>query len=150
MFSDRITDPEDLVLTFESVGKVMRSTFKVGLREVISAAFEAEGKAEGKAEGEGESESGKKPDDGGEEKTVNPVTDSTGPLELIAQVRGHGGQVERLEQLRVLYLGHKIAMAIVNRESTGIDTPEQYARFVERYRAIEAGELTKSGSPRRA
>ena len=84
VFSDRITDPEDLVLTFESVGKVMRSTFKVGLREVISAAFEAEGKAEGKAEGEGESESGKKPDDGGEEKTVNPVTDSTGPLELIA------------------------------------------------------------------
>ncbi len=42
-------------------------------------------------------------------------------------------RVEQLEQLRVLHMGEKIAMAIVERHSTGIDTPEQYAAFVERY-----------------
>lgn len=42
-------------------------------------------------------------------------------------------RIEQLEQLRVLYLGEKIAMAVVERHSTGIDTPEQYAAFVERY-----------------
>lgn len=44
-------------------------------------------------------------------------------------------QCEQLEQLRVLYHGAKIAMAVVPRESTGIDTPEQYAAFVQRCRA---------------
>ena len=44
-------------------------------------------------------------------------------------------QIERLEQLRVLYLGRKIAMAVVDRESSGIDTPEQYEAFVGRYKA---------------
>lgn len=43
-------------------------------------------------------------------------------------------RVEQLEQLRALYMGHKIAMAVVERSSTGIDTPEQYEAFVERYR----------------
>ncbi len=43
-------------------------------------------------------------------------------------------QAERLEQLRALQMGHTIAMAVVERESSGIDTPEQYASFVERYR----------------
>lgn len=43
-------------------------------------------------------------------------------------------QTEQLEQLRALYLGHPIAMAVVPRESSGIDTPEQYAAFVARYR----------------
>lgn len=43
-------------------------------------------------------------------------------------------QAERLEQLRALYLGAKIAVAIVDHASTGIDTPEQYAAFVERFR----------------
>jgi 3-deoxy-manno-octulosonate cytidylyltransferase (CMP-KDO synthetase) len=47
-------------------------------------------------------------------------------------------QVEQLEQLRALYLGYTITMAVVERSSTGIDTPEQYAAFVRRYRA-EAG-----------
>ncbi len=44
-------------------------------------------------------------------------------------------RVEQLEQLRVLYHGYRIAMAVVERSSSGIDTPEQYAAFVERYRA---------------
>lgn len=43
-------------------------------------------------------------------------------------------RIEQLEQLRVLYMGEKIAIAVVHRSSTGIDTPEQYAAFVERYR----------------
>ena len=44
-------------------------------------------------------------------------------------------RTEVLEQLRVLYMGEKIAMAVVQRESTGIDTPEQYAAFVKRYQS---------------
>ena len=43
-------------------------------------------------------------------------------------------RVEQLEQLRVLYHGARIAIAVVERSSTGIDTPEQYAAFVERYK----------------
>jgi 3-deoxy-manno-octulosonate cytidylyltransferase (CMP-KDO synthetase) len=45
-------------------------------------------------------------------------------------------RTEQLEQLRVLYMGEKIAMAVVERHSTGIDTPEQYAAFVERYNNV--------------
>ncbi len=41
-------------------------------------------------------------------------------------------RVEQLEQLRVLYYGSRIAMAVVERASNGIDTPEQYAAFVKR------------------
>jgi 3-deoxy-manno-octulosonate cytidylyltransferase (CMP-KDO synthetase) len=44
-------------------------------------------------------------------------------------------RIEQLEQLRVLYNGTRIAMAVVPRESTGIDTPEQYEAFVARYLA---------------
>jgi 3-deoxy-manno-octulosonate cytidylyltransferase (CMP-KDO synthetase) len=43
-------------------------------------------------------------------------------------------RVEQLEQLRALWLGERIAMAVVPDKSVGIDTPEQYAAFVERYR----------------
>jgi len=42
-------------------------------------------------------------------------------------------QVERLEQLRWLEHGYPIAVAIRNSSHTGIDTPEQYRAFVERY-----------------
>lgn len=48
-------------------------------------------------------------------------------------------QTEQLEQLRVLQMGRTIAVAVVARSSTGIDTPEQYAAFVERYRSRAAG-----------
>lgn len=44
-------------------------------------------------------------------------------------------QSERLEQLRVLEAGHRIAVAIVEERSVGIDTPEDYRRFVERWTA---------------
>lgn len=43
-------------------------------------------------------------------------------------------QAEKLEQLRVLDAGHPIAVGIVDEPSIGIDTPEDYRRFVERWR----------------
>jgi 3-deoxy-manno-octulosonate cytidylyltransferase (CMP-KDO synthetase) len=41
---------------------------------------------------------------------------------------------EKLEQLRVLQHGEKILVTIVDRATHGIDTPEQYAAFVDRYK----------------
>ena len=46
---------------------------------------------------------------------------------------------EKLEQLRVLESGTPIAVGIVDEPSIGIDTPEDYARFVARWRAENAG-----------
>jgi 3-deoxy-manno-octulosonate cytidylyltransferase (CMP-KDO synthetase) len=42
---------------------------------------------------------------------------------------------ERLEQLRILQAGHPIAVGLVDEPSIGIDTPDDYRRFVERWRA---------------
>lgn len=44
-------------------------------------------------------------------------------------------RAEKLEQLRVLEAGHAIAVGIVEEPSIGIDTPDDYRRFVERCRA---------------
>lgn len=44
-------------------------------------------------------------------------------------------QAEKLEQLRVLEAGHAIALGVVRERGVGIDTPEDYRRFVERWRA---------------
>lgn len=44
-------------------------------------------------------------------------------------------QAESLEQLRVLEHGHRIAVAVRPARATGIDTPEQYAAFVARWRS---------------
>jgi 3-deoxy-manno-octulosonate cytidylyltransferase (CMP-KDO synthetase) len=41
--------------------------------------------------------------------------------------------IERLEQLRVLQAGYAIAVGIVDEPSIGIDTPEDYRAFVERW-----------------
>jgi 3-deoxy-manno-octulosonate cytidylyltransferase (CMP-KDO synthetase) len=46
---------------------------------------------------------------------------------------------EKLEQLRVLEHGHPIAVEVVREASVGIDTPEDYQRFVERWRASQGG-----------
>lgn len=43
-------------------------------------------------------------------------------------------QSESLEQLRWLEHGHQIAVAVRSSSHSGIDTPEQYRAFVERYR----------------
>jgi 3-deoxy-manno-octulosonate cytidylyltransferase (CMP-KDO synthetase) len=42
-------------------------------------------------------------------------------------------QAEKLEQLRALENGLVIAVADVEHQTTGIDTPEQYREFVKRY-----------------
>lgn len=44
-------------------------------------------------------------------------------------------RVERLEQLRVLEHGYRISVAIQESRHSGVDTPEQYAAFVERWKA---------------
>ena len=41
-------------------------------------------------------------------------------------------RLEKLEQLRVLEAGAAMQVAIVEHRSVGIDTPEDYARFVAR------------------
>ena len=43
-------------------------------------------------------------------------------------------QAEKLEQLRALEHGITIAVAEVEHESVGIDTPEQYDEFVKRHK----------------
>ena len=48
-------------------------------------------------------------------------------------------RLESLEQLRVLHAGFDIVVGIVEQATTGIDTPEDYQRFVERYRKGLAG-----------
>lgn len=47
-------------------------------------------------------------------------------------------QLEKLEQLRVLEAGETIAVGEVAHRSVGIDTPEDYARFVARQRSRAA------------
>jgi 3-deoxy-manno-octulosonate cytidylyltransferase (CMP-KDO synthetase) len=42
--------------------------------------------------------------------------------------------LEKLEQLRVLEAGYPIAVGLVDEPSVGIDTPEDYRRFVQRWK----------------
>lgn len=46
-------------------------------------------------------------------------------------------QIEKLEQLRVLEHGHGINVAVVEKSAIGIDTPEDYAAFVQRFRRLK-------------
>lgn len=48
-------------------------------------------------------------------------------------------QTEKLEQLRVLEAGFPIALGVVHEASVGIDTPEDYRKFVERWRSRSRG-----------
>ena len=50
-------------------------------------------------------------------------------------------QTERLEQLRALEHGYDIFVTVVERAVVGIDTPEDYAAFVKRYRSGRFPEL---------
>jgi len=43
-------------------------------------------------------------------------------------------KIEKLEQLRFLFAGHSIVVGVVNEPTFGIDTPEDYRAFVEKYR----------------
>jgi len=48
-------------------------------------------------------------------------------------------KTESLEQLRVLHNGFPIMMTVVKNASHGIDTPEDYEKFVERMRTMNPG-----------
>jgi 3-deoxy-manno-octulosonate cytidylyltransferase (CMP-KDO synthetase) len=43
-------------------------------------------------------------------------------------------KIEKLEQLRVIENGFSIIVGRVKHAYDGIDTPEQYAKFVKRYK----------------
>jgi 3-deoxy-manno-octulosonate cytidylyltransferase (CMP-KDO synthetase) len=43
-------------------------------------------------------------------------------------------KIEQLEQLRVLEYGFNILTGLVSHIADGIDTPQQYAEFVKRYK----------------
>ncbi len=43
-------------------------------------------------------------------------------------------QIEQLEQLRVIEYGYQILTGLVSHAADGIDTPQQYAEFVKRYK----------------
>jgi 3-deoxy-manno-octulosonate cytidylyltransferase (CMP-KDO synthetase) len=45
---------------------------------------------------------------------------------------------EKLEQLRVLALGHPLAVGVVSHAGRGVDTPEDYQRFVQTFRSRSA------------
>ena len=47
-------------------------------------------------------------------------------------------EIEKLEQLRVLHLGHKIQVGVVSHASRGVDTPADYERFVAEYRRLHS------------
>lgn len=44
-------------------------------------------------------------------------------------------QIEKLEQLRVLETSHSILVGVIDDRTFGIDTPEDYRRFVEKWRS---------------
>jgi len=50
-------------------------------------------------------------------------------------------KTESLEQLRVLYHGYSIMVGIVDEATFGIDTPEDYRRFIDQITANELGPL---------
>jgi len=57
-------------------------------------------------------------------------------------------RAERLEQLRALEHGYDIAVAVRRASHHGVDTPEQYEAFVQRWRAAErSGSLSERPSP---
>jgi 3-deoxy-manno-octulosonate cytidylyltransferase (CMP-KDO synthetase) len=49
-------------------------------------------------------------------------------------------QLEKLEQLRVLAQGGRIAVGVVRQSSVGVDTYEDYQRFVRLYRQSQRGQ----------
>ncbi|MEM8987422.1 MAG: 3-deoxy-manno-octulosonate cytidylyltransferase [Pseudomonadota bacterium] len=53
-------------------------------------------------------------------------------MRFAAAPPGRLEQVESLEQLRILEMGERIAVALVDKGAPGVDTPEDYAAFVKR------------------
>lgn len=67
-------------------------------------------------------------------------------LQLAAMPPSPLERAEKLEQLRVLEAGHAIAVGIVDEPGVGIDTPEDYRRFVDRWKARNMGAGPRPGS----
>ncbi len=55
-------------------------------------------------------------------------------LQLAAMPQSSLERVEKLEQLRALQAGYSILVGVVDEPTFGIDTPEDYRAFVERWR----------------
>ena len=55
-------------------------------------------------------------------------------LQLALMPQSSLERVEKLEQLRVLQAGYGILVGVVDEATFGIDTPEDYRQFVERWR----------------
>jgi 3-deoxy-manno-octulosonate cytidylyltransferase (CMP-KDO synthetase) len=54
-------------------------------------------------------------------------------LQLSRLPQSESEKAESLEQLRVLHHGYAIMIGVVDKATVGIDTPEDYRKFVERY-----------------
>lgn len=57
-------------------------------------------------------------------------------------------RIEKLEQLRVLETGHALAVEVVPSACVGIDTPQDYRHFVQRWQANSAGLGANAASQR--
>jgi 3-deoxy-manno-octulosonate cytidylyltransferase (CMP-KDO synthetase) len=62
-------------------------------------------------------------------------------LELASQPPDPLEETEKLEQLRVLAIGWRIQVGVIAHAGQGVDTPEDYARFVAQYRS---GDLARA------
>ena len=58
-------------------------------------------------------------------------------MQLAAMPPSRLERIEKLEQLRVLEAGFEIGVGLVDEPTRGIDTPDDYRRFVERMRAAK-------------
>ena len=58
-------------------------------------------------------------------------------LEITALPQTPLEKIEKLEQLRAIENGYSILVGKVEHTCDGIDTPEQYAEFVKRYKKKE-------------
>ena len=56
-------------------------------------------------------------------------------LKIASLPRSSTEKIENLEQLRVLAAGFEIAVGVIDEAAIGIDTPEDYRAFVERWQA---------------
>jgi 3-deoxy-manno-octulosonate cytidylyltransferase (CMP-KDO synthetase) len=65
-------------------------------------------------------------------------------LKLAAMPPSPLEKLEKLEQLRVLEAGYSILVGVVDEPTFGIDTPEDYQKFLEKYRRYD-GKNTSQG-----
>lgn len=66
-------------------------------------------------------------------------------LRLASLPASHIEKLEKLEQLRALENGFRIKVDVIEEASFGIDTPEDYERFVERFRKRPEEQAAASG-----